>query len=75
MSRAKPNRYARELLKHLPDGYEVMQTNGHSMLLDPAGVAVRRPNGLPIRICNTPGDARALVNDLSKIKRAGVPVR
>lgn len=70
-------KYQKQLLKHLPEGYGFRSASDHShyLLVDPEGRVVRAPDGRPVKCPNTPSDHRALKNDLRNVRQAGVPLR
>lgn len=69
--------FARSILKRLPKGYKIAYSTGrssHPSLLDPDGVVVRLPGGLPVRFSGSPSDHNAINRALADIRRAGIPV-
>lgn len=88
-NRNHPNsKYAREVLRRLPKGYSiafaVQSDDGglnteravgkHPCVFCPDGSILRSTEGIPVRICGTPGSRHSFVKDLTDIKRAGVQV-
>lgn len=76
-SRATPKKKEiRELLRRLPPGYSIAFTsNGaHPILFDADGHPVRL-DGIPVAIPLSPSRNTSMRNTISRIRRAGIPVR
>ena len=75
--------YVRELLRQLPDGYQIgfiyehrpggpkrKVNRNHPGVLTPSGEILRDHRGVPVQVSGTPGDVRAMRNDLAQVRRA-----
>jgi hypothetical protein len=62
------------MLKLLPPGYSV-EGRGHKRLIDPAGDPVRRHDGKPLTVPNTPGDRRAMKIMQLRLRQCGIETK
>jgi hypothetical protein len=77
------SKYERELLKRLPPGYRIAPRttregagdSKHNAVYDPDGNVLRLPDGMPILVAGSTRSGRTFLNDLARIRRAGVPTR
>lgn len=85
-AKKKPSdrRYTQQLLRQLPPGFQVAyaevpgtganeaarMVGSHPCVFTPEGELLRLPDGRPVQVCGTPGDRRALQNDLASVRRA-----
>ena len=68
-----PSTFEREVLKLLPAGY-TLAGKGHKRLVDPGGAVVRRYDGKPLTVPNSPGDHRALKIMRTRLRECGIDV-
>lgn len=69
-----PSKFEKAVLALLPPGYSVSNASGkgHSRLIAPDGEPVRRPDGMPLTLPNSPGCRRSLVIMRSRLRACGL---
>lgn len=76
--RPPDRKLAREILGRLPDGFKIAYSDrsksSHPCVFDETGEVVRS-NGIPIQIAASSRNRRTIANVLTRLRRAGVPIR